>query len=120
MISATVKNELDQLKASVNSLTHTGKYGEAVRLISRTFKENIYFMSSDRDDIRDFICGWMAGDACCNCCDSCSSNGCVGGYCLAFMAVFCCCGGDVAQECCGCNWAITESATCCREECFGL
>lgn len=116
-MTAAVRSELEGVRTDIIALSKAGKYGEAVRLITKTLKDNVYLMSTDGDDVRDFICGWIAGDACCNCCDSCSNNGCVGRYCLAFIACFFCCGSDTASQCCGCDWAISESSTCCREQC---
>lgn len=116
-MTVTVRNELEQLKTNIIALSKEGKYGEAVWRINEALKSKAYLMSSNSDDLIDFINGWICGDTLCNCCDGCSNNGCFGVYCIGFIVLFFCCGEDVASSCCGCDWMIESSSSCVRDQC---
>ena len=117
-MTAAVK-KIDEIMTNIAVLSKQGKYGAAICYI------NNVFLSSDedlkrviRDAIREEKNRSDGVDACGECCGSCLTSECGSLYCLGFMITFFCCGRDAASTCCGCDFMIDSSSTCCREQCF--
>lgn len=53
--------KFEAVKSQVINLSKDGKYGEAILLIKRELRKNIYLMSNN--DLNDLVSGWICGDS---------------------------------------------------------